>query len=68
MELEIQANSLNKALEPKQILKRHWSFHLLTILAILQVIGHFINVYHLIILKPFPIIILLYLTGRKTML
>ena len=40
----------------------------MTILAILQVIGHLIDVYHLIILKPLPIVILLFLIERKTTL
>lgn len=36
------------------------------ILAMLQVTGHFVNVYHLKLLKPLPIVILLLLTDRKT--
>jgi uncharacterized membrane protein YhhN len=39
---------------------------LLILLAILQVIGHLVSSYHLIILKPLPILILLILCERKT--
>lgn len=66
MELENQADSLSDALNKQKLFEGHWSAHLLLILAILQVTGHFINLYHLILLKPLPIVILLFLTKRKT--
>lgn len=66
MELESQANAFAESLKAEQLFKRHWSFHLLIVLAILQITGHFISVYHLILLKPLPIIILLMLTEHKT--
>jgi uncharacterized membrane protein YhhN len=46
--------------------KRHWTFHLLPILSLLQVTGHLVSVYHLILLKPLPIIILIFLAERRT--
>ena len=61
MELESQANALNEAIQSENMFKRHWTFHLLPILAILQVTGHLISVYHLILLKPLPIVILIFL-------
>lgn len=65
MELESQTTDLYPA-KPEKMFRGHWSAHLLMILAMLQVTGHFINVYHLKLLKPLPIIILLLLTDRKT--
>jgi hypothetical protein len=47
--------------------KRHWTFHLLPILSLLQVTGHLVSVYHLILLKPLPIIILIFLAERRTL-
>lgn len=67
MELENQANCLNVALESEVVFKRHWSFHFLPILALLQSIGHLVNVYHLILLKPLPIMILIFLSERKSL-
>lgn len=61
MELENQANSLNLALKEEIVFKRHWSFHLIPVLALLQITGHLVNVYHLILLKPLPIVILLFI-------
>lgn len=66
MELERQANALNAAIQSDSMFKRHWTFHLLPILSILQVTGHLISVYHLILLKPLPIVILIFLAERRT--
>ncbi len=68
MELETNKKTQNINLDAVKLFNRHWSFHLMTILAILQVLGHLIDVYHLIILKPLPIVILLFMAEQKTKL
>lgn len=66
MELESQSESLSLTIASQEIFKKHWSFHLVIVLSLLQVIGHFVAVHHLIILKPLPIIILLIITQKST--
>lgn len=62
MELENQANALSESVQRENLFKRHWSFHLIPLLAFLQVTGHLISACHLILLKPLPIVILILLT------
>lgn len=65
MQLESSTKTSSEVMSLTDIYKRHWSFHLLVVLSILQVGGNLISHYHLILLKPFPIIILLLFCQRR---
>lgn len=61
--------TIEETVEPQtapSLQKRHWSFHFLVLLSVLQVMGHLIDHYHLILLKPLPIILLILLCETRT--
>lgn len=65
MELANQSKSPQQVSSLTHLYKRHWSFHLLVVLSLLQVTGHLVSVYHLVLLKPLPIILLFFLCEKK---